>query len=92
MNDPSEKGQPFDKGQELCLVRGSYKGMQAWVDPRKKPTTTRIYVIILKDDLTELATYVHRTSVGEPHSLPKSYEEAALLQHPKIKTKMEDLT
>jgi hypothetical protein len=81
-----------EKGPELRLTRGSYKGKTAWVDPYKKPTKEYIYVIILEDDLvTEFTTRVKRTSVGKPLSPPESYEEAALQQHPKILNKMDDL-
>lgn len=85
MDDPSEKG------QQLRLVRGKYKGKTAWENPRKKATKEIIYVKIRMDAFTEIETFVHRTSVGEPLSPPKSYEEAALQQHPKISTTMEDL-
>lgn len=43
------------------------------------------------DDSTERETHVNKTSVGEPLSPPKSYEEAAFQQHPKLVTLMEDL-
>jgi hypothetical protein len=85
MNDPSEKG------QELRLIRGSYKGKTAWVNPRKRPTKKRIYVIILMDDSMEKETFVSPSSVDRPLSPPKSYEEALLQQHPKITANMEDL-
>jgi hypothetical protein len=86
MDDPSEKG------QELRLIHGTYKGKTAWVNPHKPPTKHYISVIILDDHTGgEFKTRVRRTSVGKPLSRPTSFEEAALQQHPMINTMMENL-
>jgi hypothetical protein len=82
---------PYEKGHQVRLIGGKYKGMTAWANPHKEPTKFCIHVIILLDDSTEYKTFLNRKSVGKPLSPPESYEDAALQQHPKVMKLMEDL-
>jgi hypothetical protein len=89
------------KGEPVRFVKGKYEGLTGWIDKGKKSKKKGFYqnVIVALDadengmDESKLkATYVKISSLRKPFpSEPRTFEEAAVMQHQDLEKAMIDL-
>ena len=86
----------MDHGHRVRFMGGTYKDQKGWLNTAKEPTKNKYYVIV-EPDLParnyEKATCVLKTSVKilSAETLPRSWEETLLDQHPDIDRLMDKL-
>lgn len=78
--------------ERIEIIRGSYSGKNAWIDPEKKHSPKMAYVVIQMDDGSYKNTRLRKTSIEMKKAAPPATYEEAAVQHPKIKPLLEDLT
>lgn len=87
---------PLNKGSEIRFVKGTYAGMHGWIDKDKKKKKGSAYRNVIvdykaKDGDDEDGIYQTRVKESSYRKLwtqPKTFEEAALQQHPDIEKAM----
>ena len=83
-------------GHRIRFIRGTYKDQKGWLNATKEPTKQKYYVIVEPDPpahIYEKGTCVLKTSVKilSAETLPRTWEEALLYQHPDIDRLMDKL-
>ena len=83
----SHKKQDPVKGKPIRFVRGTYQGLEGWVDKANKASKKSGQIWVIVDDVDykeEIHTQVLRTYIQNERSTPSSWAEAAVEQHPKL--------
>jgi glycerol-3-phosphate cytidylyltransferase-like family protein len=85
-----------NKGERIRFIKGTYQDQKGWLNTDKKHTKHKYHVIVepdLPERNYEKSTSVMKTSVRleTAETLPKTYEEALLHQHPDTDRLMDKL-
>jgi len=80
-----------DKGEQIRITGGTYRGRNGWRWKGKADTLKRTYVIIELEDGVLKGTRLSKTNVGAPWQPPTNYVEAALQQHLQIDETLDKL-
>jgi hypothetical protein len=75
---------PEGSGEPVRFKRGTYKGLEGFLNTTKTDTPFRVYVFIQLEDGRWKRTHVLPTSLARPRTPPTNWAEALVDQHPDI--------
>ena len=89
-----QKKQDPVKGKAIRFARGTYEGLEGWLDKANKTSKESGQVWVIVNDTQyeeEVHTRVLKTSIRKPRSKPSTWAEAAIQQHPRLNKKINEL-